>query len=79
MGHDMGWKEYLCDDERYADLINGIACKGEQVVRACDLQEVDTQTGFLLEQELVAYLPTKRPRRQLKIRDTIRKVAFGMN
>lgn len=30
MGKDTGWKEFLSDDERYADVINGIGCKGKQ-------------------------------------------------
>lgn len=47
MGKDIGWKGFLSDDERYADVINGIGCKGEQVVKKEDLQELDTQTGFL--------------------------------
>lgn len=45
MGKDIGWKGFLSDDERYADVINGIGCKGEQVVKKEDLQELDTQTG----------------------------------
>lgn len=40
MGKDMGWKGFLSDDERYADVINGVACKGEQVVKREDLQEI---------------------------------------
>ena len=44
MGKDMGWKKFLSDDERYADVINGIGCKGEQIVSKDDLHEMDTQT-----------------------------------
>jgi len=46
MGKDMGWKRFLSDDERYADVINGIGCKGAQVVKKEDLHEMDTQIGL---------------------------------
>ena len=39
MVKDVGWKGFLSDDERYADVINGIGCNGEQVVKKEDLQE----------------------------------------
>ena len=47
MEHDVGWKGFLSDDQRYADVINGFACGGCQIVKESDLQELDTQTGFL--------------------------------
>lgn len=40
MERDMGWKGYFSDDERHADVINGIACNGRQVVRKSELQEM---------------------------------------
>ena len=40
-------KNFFSDDERYADLINGLGCDGKQIVRKEDLQELDTQTGIL--------------------------------
>ncbi|MBQ6845158.1 MAG: Rpn family recombination-promoting nuclease/putative transposase [Agathobacter sp.] len=41
MGKDRGWKEYFHDNRRYADLINGVACHGKQIVKESDLQEED--------------------------------------
>lgn len=79
MEHDMGWKEYLSDDERYADIINGIACNGRQIVTKDDLQEADTQTGFLRESRFIQKFASKSRHRSIKIRDSIRKVAFGVN
>lgn len=78
MGKDIGWKGFLSDDERYADVINGIACKGEQVVKKEDLQEMDTQTGFLRGREFIRRM-THSGKVNVKIRDCLRKVAFGMN
>ena len=45
MGKDAVWKKFFSDNRRYADIINGIGCCGNQVVHADDLQELDTQTG----------------------------------
>ena len=78
MGKDIGWKSFLSDDERYADVINGIGCKGEQVVSKEDLYEMDTQTGLLRSRDFVRRLTQSR-KRNVKIRDCLRKVAFGMN
>lgn len=64
MNKDIGWKEYLADNDRYADIINGICCKGAQMVAGKDLKELDTQTGF---------------GRKIKVRDIVRKAAFGVN
>ena len=44
MEKDVSWKEYFRDNERYADVINGIGCGGQQVVTGEDLQEADSQT-----------------------------------
>ena len=56
MGKDMGWKRFLSDDERYADVINGIGCKGAQVVKKEDLHEMDTQIGLSRSREFVRRL-----------------------
>ena len=79
MEHDVGWKGYLSDDERYADVINGIACGGQQVVKKSDLQELDTQTGFSAGAGFIRKLSAVRTGRKAKIRDMVRKVAFGVN
>ncbi len=44
MVKDVGWKGFLLDNSRYADIINGIGCNGEQVITEDDLQEADTQS-----------------------------------
>lgn len=78
MGKDTGWKEFLSDDERYADVINGIGCKGEQVVKKEDLQEMDTQTGLFRGPKFIHKL-TQLRKGNVKVRDCLRKVAFGTN
>lgn len=78
MGKDMGWKRFLSDDERYADIINGIGCMGEQTVSKDDLYEMDTQIGFSRSQKFVRRL-TRSREGNIKVRDCLRKVAFGMN
>lgn len=78
MGKDMGWKKFLSDDERYADVINGIGCKGVQVVSKDDLYEMDTQTRLSRSRDFVRRLTQSR-NGNVKIRDCLRKVAFGVN
>lgn len=64
----------LSDNERYADLINGIVFRGRRVVRGDDLLEMDSQTGVWKA------FPGKRMRKAgKKYRDLIRKVAMGVN
>lgn len=60
MEKDVKWKGYFDDDERYADIINGIGCKGEQIIKGTDLCEMN-------------------PQGKRKVRDLLRKSAFGMN
>ena len=74
MENDVLTKEFFSDDERYADLINGLGCDGKQIVRKEDLQELDTQTGILKSS-----FRRKRERRKIKLRDLVRKTAFGIN
>ena len=78
MVKDVGWKGFLSDDERYADVINGIGCNGEQVVKKEDLQDLDTQTGFLRRPKFIHKMLNSR-KGSIKIRDCLRKVAFGTN
>ncbi len=77
MERDLCSKEFYSDDERYADLINGIVCGGEQVVKKEDLQPLDTQSGFYKIRGFQRGWPGKG--RQFKARDLIRRTAFGMN
>lgn len=76
MDNDAGWKEFFSDDGRYADIINGIGCKGRQVIRGEDLAELDSQTGFWRGAGLIRSLPG---RRRVKLRDSLRRAAFGVN
>ena len=78
MVKDTGWKGFLSDDARYADVINGVACKGEQVVKKEDLQEMDTQTGMFRGPKFIHKLTQSR-KGNVKVRDCLRKVAFGTN
>ena len=36
MGKDDGLKEFFSDDERYADVVNGLGFGGRQVIRKED-------------------------------------------
>lgn len=88
---DTGWKEYFSDNRRYADLINGLGCGGRQMVREDDLQELDSQGGFFEHRDrshgfgpFRNAVPGKRAgkragRRRIKVRDMVRRVAFGIN
>lgn len=46
MEKDLCQFECLSDNERYADLINGLFFEGEQKVRESDLQELDSQSSL---------------------------------
>ena len=66
---------FLSDDERYADLVNGIIFEGEQKVREEDLIREDTRTGMWR-------LPEDgkgRGKRRTKNRDLLRRILFGVN
>lgn len=66
-------KRYLSDDERYADLINGVSFDGKQVIKAEDLSDRDTQTGYHKNSSEV------KGKRKIKYRDLFRKASFGAN
>lgn len=44
MGKDVKWYDYFKDNHRYADIINGIGCKGQQIVLHENLVELDTRS-----------------------------------
>ncbi|MBD5520507.1 MAG: hypothetical protein HDR03_04680 [Lachnospiraceae bacterium] len=91
MKSDISWKAYFSDDERYADIINGIAFGGVQEVSGDNIYEADSQSGFLSmasfmkrkgdynESLFMRKLKEGRRTRRIKVRDTVRKVAFGVN
>ena len=41
MGKDVKWSEFFEDNRRYADIINGVICKGQQLVSEGNLSELD--------------------------------------
>ena len=84
---DLQKKSYFHDAGRFADLINGLLCAGEQVVEASDLTELDSQTGQF---GMAAYdragsgsgetgRGNKNRRRKDRHRDLVRRAAFGVN
>ncbi len=91
MKNDISWKAYFSDDERYADVINGIAFGGVQEVSGDNLCETDSQSGFLSvtgfmkgkgthhESLFMRKLKKGERTRRLKVRDMVRKAAFGVN
>ena len=73
MEKDVTKKSCLSDNERYADLINGLIFQGRQLVQAGDLTDMDSQTGMWGR----SFLHGKWQRRQ-KYRDLIKKTAMGV-
>lgn len=77
MEKDIFLKRFFSDNERYADLINGIGCNGEQIVCEDDLQELDSNSGIWNTYEkIVKYI---KHNYGAKTRDILRKAAFGIN
>jgi len=74
MEKDVSKKRCLGDNERYADLINGLLLGGEQRINACDLQELNAQTSI----RDTWFSKRGKPYRQLN-RDIVKRVAFGVN
>ena len=72
---DISDKKFFSDDERYADLINGLICQGRPVVRKEDLQDLDTQTGIWNDPAI----HKSKNRRRVKLRDLVKKASFGVN
>ena len=66
---------FFSDNERYADIINGIGCGGVPFVKGKDLQEADTRVLLRMGRGLRG----KLRKTAIKYRDLIRKTAFGMN
>ncbi len=64
---------YFSDNERYADLINGIGFGGRTVIKAEDLSDRDTKTGYHKNTRAV------KGKQNTKYRDLFRKASFGAN
>ena len=43
MDKDLLLKRYYADNDRYADLINGLTFEGKQILHGSDLQELDSR------------------------------------
>jgi hypothetical protein len=72
MGKDAGWSVFFSDERRYADLINGFALEGRQIVKETDVREMDTK--------LFLKVPFLRRNQFLgKFRDISRRIIFGIN
>ncbi|MCM1127342.1 MAG: hypothetical protein NC429_12835 [Lachnospiraceae bacterium] len=75
MERDVISNAFFSDNERYADIINGIGCDGFPFVKAEDLQEADTKVVFKRRRRF----GRRKKRGTAKYRDLMRKTAFGMN
>lgn len=58
---------YFADNERYADLINGLVLKGKEIIKAEDLTVQDSRNNGA------------EKRKGSKYRDMLRRAAFGAN
>lgn len=76
MEKDLRKKSYFSDEERFADLINGIVGAGKRIVSPLDLTDMDSQTGFF---KLFPAFGGKRRQRKQHYRDLVKKAVFGMN
>ena len=65
--NDEALGRYFADNKRYADLVNGFALNGRQVIKAEDLSPLDSRVHG------------KKNSKNSKYRDLIRRTAFGVN
>lgn len=75
MEKDMISNTFFSDNERYADIINGVGCNGIPFVKGEDLRERDTRAVF----GKFAAIKGKRKKATVKYRDLMRRASFGMN
>lgn len=75
MERDVISSAFFSDNERYADIINGIGCNGIPFVKGEDLQEADTKVLFKRR----GRFGRRKKTETAKYRDLMRKTAFGMN
>ena len=74
MEKDFTSNSFFSDNERYADIINGIGCEGVPFVKGKDLRELDTRVNFGRFSR-----HGHRRRGKTLYRDLIRKTPFGIN
>lgn len=75
MEKDIVCNAFFSDNERYADIINGIGCKGISFVAGKDLQELDVR----VTPRRAKGTGNKGGKRAPRYRDLLRKASFGMN
>ena len=68
MKKDITWSSYFEDDERFADFVNCFGCNGVQYVKEKDVHIEDTKGYFMVRKDTFS-----------KMRDVVRRVAFGVN
>ena len=73
MKKDFASSSFFSDNERYADIINGIGCDGVPFVKGKDLQELDTKTN------LGRFMRRGGKGKKSLYRDLLRKTPFGIN
>lgn len=78
MKNDVEGKTFFENDERYADLINGLLCNGRQILREGDLTEISGQVRVRIPKAGTGRSGQKYKKRE-KMQDIVRKAAFGMN
>ena len=78
MKNDVEGKTFFENDERYADLINGLLCNGRQILREGDLTEISGQVRVRIPKAGSGSSGQKYKKRE-KMQDIVRKAAFGMN
>lgn len=66
---------FFSDNERYADIINGIGCDGVPFVRGKDLQELDTKVNF----GRIKRQGRREKGKKTFYRDLVRKTPFGVS
>ena len=79
---DTALKQYLEDDTRFADLINGLLGKGKKLIPEDALHQQDPWVAdpLLLPRSKNRKMHTGRYKKILpKYRDLVRKVAYGVN
>lgn len=75
MDRDFNSSIFFSDNERYADIINGIGCDGVPFVKGKDLQEQDTKVRFSIFRKY----GRREKRKKTLCRDLLRKTPFGVN
>lgn len=68
---DVLLKDFWRSNERFADLFNAVMFQGEEVLRAEELQEMDTDVSGIIQLK-------DHAESLMRIRDVVKKMAFGV-